>query len=38
MKKNLKLLSILEQGQFQPARAPEVGYSTDDDKKSGSVW
>ena len=38
MKKNLKLLSILEQGPFQPARAPEVGYSTDDDKKSGSVW
>ena len=38
MKKNLKLLSILEQGPFQPARAPEVGYSSDDDTKSGSVW
>ena len=38
MKKKLGLLNILEQGPFQPARAPEVGYSSDDDTKSGSVW
>jgi hypothetical protein len=38
MKKNLKLINILEQGPFQPASAPEVGYSTDDDIKSGSIW
>jgi hypothetical protein len=38
MKKNLKLINILEQGPYQPASTPEVGYSSDDDKKSGSVW